>query len=72
MIYENKCLFLFNDDLLPEYKKVNIEEINLKMFLHIPNINSYIKESRLITYIDPNRRNVSYLSGMRNGRVEKY
>jgi hypothetical protein len=73
MIYENKCIFLFKSDLLPEYRDISITGMHLKMFLD-PNtkINTYLNDARLIAFLDTDKRHVLYMSGTRGGRVEKY
>jgi hypothetical protein len=75
MIYENNCLFLFNKDLASQYRNLDIQNINLKMFIKPGQQEDFEKAlhaSKATMYVDTNKRVIIYLDGPRAGRLDAY
>lgn len=78
MIIEKNCLFLFKGDLSSKnhYDNLNPNNIELKHFIKsgddIIEWEKLLMESKLISYIDSEKRIIKYFSGGVKGHLENY
>lgn len=78
MIYENNCLFLFEKDLMIDFRGISSDQADLRMFRPkeaLEDNSRYtkmLKLAHMIIYVDVNRREIMHLSGPKKGRVETY
>jgi len=74
MIQQNKCLFLFKEDIQQGFKDCDIKELQLNMFgkPDIEDFSKMVRSSKLVIYVDPYKRLMLYLNGAREKRLEKF
>lgn len=75
MIYENNSIFLFEKDLMPDFRGINLNELDLRMFSPKDEGDKYqrmLKMTHMVVYVDIDKRMIMHLLGPRKGRVESY
>ena len=74
MIFEKNCLFLYPKDLIPDFRGIEPKDVNISMFLKndAPTLSNNISHSKIILYIDNDRRLYKHLQGPRKGKVDIY
>jgi hypothetical protein len=77
MIYDNNCLFLFKRDLKRDLRnKVSVNDVDLQYFIKknddVNHFKDLVSKSKIVVYVDSERREIKHLQGPRKGHCDKF